>query len=174
MADIENNQQKSRHHFKTSSKKSVRIDLTPMVDLGFLLITFFVFTTTMSQATVMNIVTPYDKVEPGDDICNSCALTVLLGSNDQIYYYEGAPETASLHTANYNSIRTVLQDKKKKVASARGSGDQFVLIIKAADAASFKNFVDITDEVTINGIKRYYIDEITAVDKMKMQEASRD
>jgi hypothetical protein len=123
----------------------------------------------MAKATIMEIISPNDKTGPGDLVCNSCVLTVLLGKNDVIHYYEGALETASFHRANYNSIRTVLQEKRKMVRAARGNADLFVLIIKAADSASFKNFVDITDEVTINGIKRYYIDELTAAEKLKMK-----
>lgn len=167
MADIETNTQKGKHQFRTTSKKPVRIDLTPMVDLGFLLITFFVFTSAMSKPVTMDIVSPYDK-GTSTDICNSCVLTVLLDDNNVIHYYEGAFEKATLHTANYNSIRDVIQQKRKMVKAIRGTADQFVLIIKGADASSFKNFVDITDEVTINGIKRYYIDELSVAEKSKM------
>jgi len=171
MAEIENNNKRGRHPLKTAAKKIVRIDLTPMVDLGFLLITFFVFTSTMAKATVMDIVSPYDDdTTVHDDVCNSCALTVLLDKNNGIHYYEGAFETAVMHTASYNSIRAVLQEKKQQVSKTRGTGNAFVLIIKAADSASFKNFVDITDEVTINSIKRYYIDDLTEAEKTKMRE----
>ena len=62
--------------------------------------------------------------------------------------------------------------KKKKVALARGNENQFVLIIKPTETSSFKNFVDITDEVTINNIKHYYIDEVTVAEKnfLKLKE----
>ena len=66
--------------------------------------------------------------------------------------------------ADYNSIRQIIVQKKKKVAAARGNADQFVLIIRPTETSSFKNFVDITDEVTINNIKRYYIDEVTVAE----------
>ncbi|MBK6635568.1 MAG: biopolymer transporter ExbD [Chitinophagaceae bacterium] len=71
------------------NKKSTRIDLTPMVDLGFLLITFFVFTTALTTPMAMNIVVPYDKRPVNDDVCESCVLTVLLHNNNRIVYYEG-------------------------------------------------------------------------------------
>src|ERR1700709_2061188 len=76
---------------KKAKKASTRVDLTPMVDLGFLLITFFVFTTQLSQPTAMNLKMPNDKTDPGDDICASCVLTVFLQSNNTIQYYEGMP-----------------------------------------------------------------------------------
>lgn len=169
MADIEIKNKKGKRSSKSISKKLIRIDLTPMVDLGFLLITFFVFTTTMARATVMQIKTPYDAA-PDDEICNSCVLTVLLDKNDVIYYYEGNFENAALHKSGYGSIRDIIQQKKKALQFTQRDKSQFTLIIKSADSSSFRNFVDITDEVTINNIGRYYIDELTAGEKLKMTE----
>ena len=62
-----------------------------MVDLGFLLITFFIFTTTMSQPTAMKINLPKDveKPEEQNKVKESAVLTIMLGKNDQVYYYEG-------------------------------------------------------------------------------------
>jgi len=173
MATIENNSSNRNEHIKKGFvKKATRVDLTPMVDLGFLLITFFVFTTTMARPTAMKIDMPNDKTPTTDDICNSCVLTAVLCDNNQIRYYEGELGKAILKTANYNTIRQIIVDKKKKVKQARGSADQFVLIIKPTDGSSFKNFVDITDEVTINNIKRYYIDELTGAEEnlLKLKE----
>ncbi len=64
MAEIKINNKKDKHPLKKAAKRSLRVDLTPMVDLGFLLITFFVFTTTMAKATAMEIKSPYGD-EPG-------------------------------------------------------------------------------------------------------------
>ena len=165
MAAIENNGSKKNGHPKRGFvKKATRVDLTPMVDLGFLLITFFVFTTTMARPTVMKIDMPNDQSTVTDPICNSCVLTAILCNNDLIRYYEGETGKAQIRTADYNSIRQIIVQQKKKVAAARGNADQFVLIIKPTETSSFKNFVDITDEVTINNIKRYYIDEVTVAE----------
>lgn len=168
MAAIENSNHKSSSKKESSKRNSTRVDLTPMVDLGFLLITFFVFTTTMSRATVMKIDIPNDKTIDSNNVCSSCVLTVLLGNRDEINYYEGDLKTAQIKKTTYTLIRKIIQGKKETVRSIRGNADQFVLIIKATDEASFKNFVDITDEVTINNIKRYYIDEIKESEKMRI------
>lgn len=140
-------------------KLSTRVDLTPMVDLGFLLITFFVFTTNMAKPVVMKIEVPNDQTKITDDICESCVLTVMLEKDDQIRYYEGFYDEANIKQCDYNAIRAVIMDKKKKVQLAIGRSDRFVLVIQPSAVASFKNFVDITDEVAINDIKRYYIDD---------------
>jgi biopolymer transport protein ExbD len=73
---------------KKSKKLSTRVDLTPMVDLGFLLITFFVFTTTMAQSTAMNMNEPKDdKVEDQMKVKESAVMTILLGKDNHVYYY---------------------------------------------------------------------------------------
>lgn len=168
MADIEIKNQKGKSIYKSTAKKIIRIDLTPMVDLGFLLITFFVFTTTMAKATVMDIVTPVDA-PPGNPVCSSCALTVLLDKDDALYYYAGAFEKRKLNRSDFVSIRRVMQEQKQSLQKSGRDKSQFSLIIKSSDAARFKNFVDITDEVTINDVKRYYIDELTDEEKREMQ-----
>src|ERR1700733_2243624 len=83
---------------KKSKKLSTRVDLTPMVDLGFLLITFFMYTTTLAKPKTMEINMPYKdpklKVEDQNKLKASVALTVLLSKNSRIYYYEGIGDDA--------------------------------------------------------------------------------
>jgi biopolymer transport protein ExbD len=168
MADIEIKSKKTKQATQAPVKKIIRVDLTPMVDLGFLLITFFVFTTTMAKATVMDIVTPVDA-PPGNPVCNSCALTVLLDKDDAVYFYTGAFEKGNLSRSDFAAIREVIQQRKLALEVIGRDKSQFALIIKSSDAARFKNFVDITDEVTINNVKRYYIGELTADEKAAME-----
>lgn len=171
MAEIET--KTSVEKKKRFNKKSTRVDLTPMVDLGFLLLTFFVFTTTLTAAKAMDLVMPYHKVKPDDKVCESCVLTVLLDKNNRIKYYEGAVESnPTVKETGFASqeIRTILMQKKANVQRVRGSGDQFILIIKPSAGSNLKNFVDITDEVTICQIKRYYVDEMKNEDKRILQE----
>src|ERR1700744_1323432 len=96
---------------KKGKKLSTRVDLTPMVDLGFLLITFFIFTTTMSQPTSMKLNLPKDADSP--NVKGSAVLTILPGKNDQVYYYEGDDPT-KLGVSNFKGIRAVILDKKRR------------------------------------------------------------
>src|SRR6476620_11987463 len=77
---------------KKGKKLSTRIDLTPMVDLGFLLITFFMFTTTLAKPKTMEINMPNkEKIDEKDQtkVKESTAMTILLSKNHRVYYYEG-------------------------------------------------------------------------------------
>lgn len=139
---------------KKSKKLSTRVDLTPMVDLGFLLITFFIFTTTMSQPTAMKLFLPKDTEKPEEQnkIKESGALSLLLGKNNAVYYYEGtlAPDGSNFKSTNYKEIRNIIIDKKKST-----NPEDFVVVIKPGAEATYKNTVDILDEMTINEVKRY-------------------
>ena len=153
---------------KKSKKLSTRVDLTPMVDLGFLLITFFIFTTTMSQPTAMKLFLPKDtdKPEEQNKVKASGALTLLLGKNDVIYYYEGelAPDASNFKTTTFKDIRNVIMDKKRATDEK-----DFVVVIKPDDDATYKNTVDILDEMTINDVKRYAMVDISPVEYSLIQ-----
>lgn len=148
---------------KKGKKMSTRVDLTPMVDLGFLLITFFIFTTTMSQPTAMRLFLPKDtdKPEEQNEIKQSGALTLLLGKNDKVYYYEGklAPDGANFKTTNFSEIRDVIMKKKKST-----NPEDFVVVIKPHDESTYKNTVDALDEMTINEVKVYALVDISAAE----------
>src|SRR5436853_7553291 len=102
---------------KKAKKASTRVDLTPMVDLGFLLITFFIFTTTMSQPTAMKLILPKDtdKPEEQNKVKASGALTLMLSKNNSIYYYEGElmPDGSNFKSTNFKDVRDIIINKKK-------------------------------------------------------------
>ncbi len=133
---------------KKQKKQSTRVDLTPMVDLGFLLITFFVFTTTMSQSTAMNMNEPKDDPNQELKVKNSGAMTILLGKADKVYYYYGQLDAEHLSeqfkSTTFKEIRGLIVQKK----NATPIGD-LMYIIKSDKESTFKNAIDILDEMTI-------------------------
>jgi len=159
---------------KKGKKLSTRVDLTPMVDLGFLLITFFIFTTTMSQPTAMKLFLPKDtdKPEEQNKVKESGALTIMLGKSDGVFYYEGTllPDGSNFKSSNFKDIRQEIIDKKKST-----NPQDFVVVIKPGPEANYKNTVDILDEMTINDVKRYAMVDIfdTEIQLMKATEASQ-
>jgi len=143
---------------KKGKKLSTRVDLTPMVDLGFLLITFFIFTTTVSQPTSMRIFLPKDvqKPEEQNKVKNSAVLTLMMGKNDQIYWYEG-DDPVKLQPTNFKDVRDVILDKKRRTDTA-----DFVVILKPTKDANYKNVVNILDEMTIDAVKRYALVDLVS------------
>ena len=148
---------------KKSKKLSTRVDLTPMVDLGFLLITFFIFTTTMSQPTAMKLNLPKDTDKPDEQnkAKESGALTLLLGKADNVYYYEGIlkPDASNFKSSTFKQIRDVIIDKK-----SRTNDKDFVVVIKSTDDATYRNVIDALDEMTINDCKRFALVDISDVE----------
>jgi len=111
-----------KHGGKVKAKKSsTKIDMTPMVDLAFLLLTFFMLTTTFSKPQAMEINMPVkDKVEDPPKIPGNQTLTLLLSDKNRIYYYMGAddpnlPPTVEYTTFANNGIRKLLIDKNKEI-----------------------------------------------------------
>lgn len=150
---------------KKPKKLSTRVDLTPMVDLGFLLITFFVFTTTMSKPTIMKMNEPKDeKPEEQMKVKESATMTILLGKNDQVYYYMGtlSADSASqqFKSSNFKDIRQVILDKKRSVPDGDKPKSDLMYIIKADKEVNFKNVIDILDEMSINAIPAGHYAEV--------------
>lgn len=181
---------------KKAKKLSTRVDMTPMVDLGFLLITFFIFTATLSSPTTMNLNMPKDtKKEDETKVKQSGALTILLGKNDEVFYYEGelAPDASNFQRSDFVKIRDIIINKRKDVIKnyvydpkdedlkqkAKDRGElhwqdaaldkDFVVVIKPDADASYKNTVDILDEMTINAVKRFAIVKISDVENQLIQ-----
>ncbi len=163
-----------------AKKLSTRVDLTPMVDLGFLLITFFIFTTTMSKPKTMEINMPFkDESKTTSKVKESTVLTVLLSKNHRVYYYEGMgsdatnpPKVEVTGFKNPNGIRDVIIDKKKRVdalikagANSLTSTDNMTVLIKPDINSTYDDFVNIIDEMSINGVKVYAVVDISDVDK---------
>lgn len=129
MADVESAESHKKGGAKKArgKKKSTKIDMTPMVDLAFLLITFFILTTTLSEPTAMDLVVPSKEDKKDDEssenkVGDEQALTVLLGENDQIFYYEGLlnpNEEMNLEKASWgtgeNGIREVFIRKSRSL-----------------------------------------------------------
>lgn len=192
MAEIS---QDSKSHKKGKAKKgakklSTRIDLTPMVDLGFLLITFFMLATTLIKPQTMEITMPSDKdvVEEEKTVAKaSQAVTLILGADDKVYYYFGKAEDAQVIETDYSAqgLRKVLlqknfsivqqvadlkaekeksrmddDDYKKQLSKIKAGKDAPVVRIMASDKCDYKNLVDALDEMNICYISRYAIVDI--------------
>lgn len=167
MESIDNNAfERKGKSFSRNKKHQLRIDMTPMVDLGFLLITFFVFTTTMSTPMAADLIMPSEKpVRHPSTIPKSLALTFLLDGNDKIFYYHGEFDEARRKNeifetsySTYQGLGTVIREKQRDIEASGKFTDGrkgLMLLIKPAPNASYKNVIDALDEVMINDVRKY-------------------
>lgn len=161
-----NNHKKGIHR---SKKLSTKVDLTPMVDLGFLLITFFVFTTSMTVPKVFTLHMPKGET-PTTNVGQSAALTIIPGNNNQAFYFHGDLKDALISGAygftNYNvqsGLGEIIRQKKKMMEQTKpGFSKDLTLIIYPTANATYQNIIAVLDERAINAVEHYAL-----VDNMK-------
>ena len=197
-AEVQESSGKKRGKGK-QKKMTVRVDFTTMVDMNMLLITFFMLCTTLSKPQTMEISMPSNDKDITEQqksmVKASQAITLLLGADNKLYYYEGEPnyrDYTSLKETTYgaNGLRAVLLQKnaaavnqvralkqqkldleitddeyKKKVSEIKSGKDTPTVIIKATDDASYMNLIDALDEMQICNIGKYVITDIVEADE---------
>ncbi|WP_413513649.1 ExbD/TolR family protein [Myroides odoratus] len=157
-----------------SKKQNSGVDLTAMVDLAFLLITFFMLTTSMNKPQSMNLAMPdkeaeLDLEDQKTKVDENRTMTILLGGDNKIMWYMGmvnSPiEGPTDQAYGKAGIRQVLLQKDKQALAYSGKPDQgLIVIIRASEKATYRNLVDILDEMAISGIKSYALVDITSED----------
>lgn len=159
---------------KRMKRHSMKIDMTPMVDLGFLLITFFVMTVEMSKPSSISLIMPKDGTE-GTKLQKSAALTVLLGNENEIWFYHGDWDEAfqqnEIHQTSFsysNGLGKIIREKQivlDNTPVVHGGREGLTILIKAANNANYEGVVDVLDETIINNVKRYALVNITEEEK---------
>ena len=153
---------------KRSKKLSTRVDLTPMVDLAFLLITFFMLATTMNKPKTMEINKPVDEKDKDDKeeptIKMSKTLNLMLGDNNKVYWYVSPDEITAtssieLDSTDYsaNGLRNIIKNRQRVVQELHGDKNELFVMIKPLPGSKLKNTVDALDEMTISGVTKYAI-----------------
>lgn len=185
---------------KRSKKLPTRIDFTPMVDLGFLLITFFMLATSLIKPQTMEITMPSNKkVEEEDKTVAkaSQAVTLILAGKDKVFYYFGKTEGAQIIETNYasNGLRKILLEKnfdvakqvedlkiekiktkmeeeifQKRLGEIKANKNAPVVRIMATDNANYKNLVDALDEMNICSISRYAVVDMDEPDLLLIKD----
>lgn len=181
MAELNTAEPKKGNGKVRSKKQDPHVDLTAMVDLAFLLITFFILTTTLSKPQSMNLAMP-DKFDPEAEetkVADNRTVTLLLGSDDKLVWYLGQfiePfEGPEVQTYGKNGIRNLLLEKKQRVlAATQDETKGLIVIIKPSDKSNYRNLVDILDEMIITNINTYAIVDISPEEVELLQEMGLD
>jgi biopolymer transport protein ExbD len=148
-----------------------RIDMTPMVDLGFLLVTFFIFTTSMSENLALKIVIPKDEpnAKP-NNLPKSAAITVLLDGN-KVYAYRGDWKDAVTNEGvqptilNYNTgLGLVIRKTQEQLKTSGKKQEDAMLLIKPSPDANYQQVIDALDQALICRMTKYTIVEPDAAE----------
>lgn len=148
---------------KKGKKASTRVDLTPMVDLGFLLITFFMFATTLATPKAAKFRMPKDDVKDKDlmEANKDAAMIALIGpSKDSVYYYEGDDPSSpdpkkGLNLISMKDFRKRVLEKRETLKTMNIPDSLMLLSIKPMNGSYYGTFMQLFDEVSINDIKSY-------------------
>jgi biopolymer transport protein ExbD len=143
-------------------KANLRIDMTPMVDLGFLLIAFFIFTTEISKPAVTKLYMPHEGGPT--KVSDSRSLTILLGGNNHIFYYfgieEGAMKNDQVFQASYDEMTglgNIIRQKQTDLENRKIERNDLVVLIKPGKESCYKDILAVLDELLINAVSRYSI-----------------
>ena len=183
---------------KRAKKQSTKIDMTPMVDLGFLLLTFFVLTSTFSKPKSMELSFPAPPEHPEDAPKVKNGLSIILTKDHKIFYYkgefnapdnkEGKPATQLTETTfsseglhkillEMNSyahdeiakLETKVKNKqladstfKRLAMEAKGDKRSLTALIKTDDKATYKDVIDVVDELNVCMVGKYVITDMSA------------
>ena len=155
----------------------LKMDMTPMVDLGFLLINFFIFTAELTKPRAMDIKVPHDG--PSMPTKESTTMTILIDGNDKLYYYYGKEENAEkenrIHAITYDErtgIGRVIREKQLQLQQRRIDKAELMIVIKPDNESSYKNSVDILDEMLINNVTRYAMAKLSEQEKHFLEKSN--
>lgn len=164
-----------------SKKQNSSVDLTAMVDLAFLLITFFMLTTSLSKPQSMDLAMPDkdEKIEEDILIDENRTMNLVLGPDNKLQMYMGQitspKEGPKALTYDKESLRKEILDKIKSVpmatrTTAKPNGEPLIVLIKASEKSTYMNLVDVLDEMAIGKVKVYAIVDIVPQEDQLFEE----
>jgi biopolymer transport protein ExbD len=151
------------------AKNNCRVDLTPMVDLGFLLITFFVFTTSLQKPVALKLFLPNDQQPLTDlQIPANKTLSIVIDETNIGYYKGNNLHTLKLAENTVVDVRSAVINHMRQVQKNFGSTKEAVILLKPTLNCSYKQLVDCLDEMTINAVKKYMLLEATKEESARL------
>ncbi len=154
---------------KVRQPKNIRVDLTAMVDLAFLLVTFFMLTTTLSKSKAMPLAMPVADEAP-DPVSDKRTVTLCLGSNNKVMWYYGLAGKATPAVVDFTKtgLREVLFKTRNNILA--NTGKDMIVLVKPSDHSIYANLVDAIDELNITNNDRYAIVNISGQDVELLKE----
>lgn len=161
-ADVGGQDRSRKKKSKRRGKKrmNIRIDMTPMVDVAFLLLTFFMLTTVFRKPQTLEINLPPNEAKV--EIAESNLLTLRVDESGNVYWNEGIEKANKI---KFDELKTFLKSKAAQNSS-------LVVLVKIDRKGKYHNLVDIIDDLNEVNLTRFSIAPITDIDKKEMQKAT--
>jgi biopolymer transport protein ExbD len=153
-----------RQHGKKGKRKKrrrlgIRIDMTPLVDVAFLLLTFFMLTTTFSLPQVMDITLPPSETK--SEVTEASLLLVRLMEDGSIFWNMGTDAPRALDAS---TLRAFLQERIN-------TNPTMITLVKVDRKSKYSNMVRIIDELHLANITRYSLAPLLEQDKKIVEQA---
>jgi len=148
---------KKKRHKKR--RLGVRIDMTPMVDVAFLLLIFFMVTTVFRTPQALEINLPPKDVQI--PIAQNHILFIKVLAGDRMFWNMGDDKSkpAGLTMAQLPPV----------IKSHHTADDKLVVVIKVDKEAAFHNMVDIIDELDLAKMSRFSMAPMTDDEKKEIE-----
>ena len=156
---------------KHSKRIGFHLDMTPMVDVAFLLLTFFMLTTTFSKSNTMEINTPPEKMEV--KVVESNVLTLRIADDSMAYCSLGAaaPRGVPLYDSGDTHQSALSGELRQLLKQQDASNRKLVIVVKISEKARYRHLVDIIDELNLMKIERFSLDDYTEQDALEIKRA---
>jgi biopolymer transport protein ExbD len=145
---------------RNNKREAAKPDMTPMVDLGFLLITFFMYTTTFTNPVQLSFNQPIEDDDLTSEIMESNSLTIIIGKDDELLYHQTNLDDLTALTnisESKSALKELLISSKKNASKA----ENFTVIIKPSEFSTYGGFVDVLDEMVIINQDIYAVVDIS-------------
>jgi len=155
MADVQTAEPhgKKKGGRKKKRRISVRIDMTPMVDVAFLLLTFFMLTTAFNRPQAMEI-----NVPPNDskvEVAASNLMTIRVVPDGSIYWNLS---TDAPQKVVWKDFHNLIIDKNK-------TNTRLITLIKVDRKAKYQDMINIIDELNLDNVTRFSLAPMTDDDQ---------
>ena len=155
MAEVQTAEPRGKKKGKHKKKRrvAIRIDMTPMVDVAFLLLTFFMLTTAFTRPQAMEINLP-----PGDtkvEVAASNLMTLRVVPDGSIYWSIGTEAPKKVEWKDFRNL--IIQSNK--------ANPRLITLIKVDRKAKYQDMIDIIDELNLDNVTRFSLAPMTPEDQ---------
>ncbi len=171
MGMVDTPERRAKKGGRKRKRLGFHLDMTPMVDVAFLLLTFFMLTTTFAKSNTMEINIPPETGEVS--IAHQNVMTLRVPGDGFAYWSVGeeAPHRMPLYDKATGASEAVSKEVRQLLQQQSSANKKLVIVVKISDKAKYRSLVDIIDELNLLKIDRFSLDDFNAQDDAQVHRA---